>query len=159
MAFARFGMDPEAAAVYSANRPGATAGDVLCAALTDHAFRTGTVDIVDAVAGRDGQSAWQYEFAWATEVRDLRSAHALELPFVFDTLDRATAMTGPESPQWLADDVHATWVRFATTGDPGWGAVQPGSPRPVRTFGDPDLAPDAVVHDPRNDELPLTGVR
>ena len=159
MAFARFGMDPEAAAVYSANRPGATAGDVLCAALTDHAFRAGTVDIVDAVAGRDGQSAWQYEFAWATEVRDLRSAHALELPFVFDTLDRATAMTGPESPQWLADDVHATWVRFATTGDPGWGAVQPGSPRPVRTFGDPDLAPDAVVHDPRNDELPLTGVR
>ncbi|GAA1886585.1 carboxylesterase/lipase family protein [Williamsia serinedens] len=157
--FARFGMDGDAASVYSGNRPGATPGDVLCAALTDHAFRSGSADIVDAIAARDGQSAWQYEFAWPTPVRDLRSAHALELPFVFDTLDRTAAMTGPEAPQWLADDVHATWVRFATTGDPGWDAVRPDSPRPVRTFGDPDLAPDAVVHDPRADELPLTGVR
>ncbi|MEH3157395.1 MAG: carboxylesterase family protein [Gordonia paraffinivorans] len=159
MAFARFGLDPEAAAVYSANRPGATAGDVLCAALTDHAFRSGTADIVDAIAARDGQSAWQYEFAWPTAVRDLRSAHALELPFVFDALDKTRAMTGPDAPQWLADDVHATWVRFATTGDPGWDAARPDSPRPVRTFGDPDLEPDAVVLDPRADELPLTGVR
>ncbi|MBE7162079.1 MAG: carboxylesterase family protein [Williamsia herbipolensis] len=159
MAFARFGMNPEAAAVYSANRPGATPGDVLCAALTDHAFRSGTADVVDAVAAREGQSAWQYEFAWPTEVRDLRSAHALELPFVFDTVAATMAMTGPNPPTGLADDIHGAWVRFATTGDPGWSAVRPGSPRPVRTFGDKDLAADAVVHDPRADELPLTGVR
>ncbi|GAA2065418.1 carboxylesterase family protein [Williamsia deligens] len=155
----RFGIDPSAVAVYAAIRPGATPGDVLCAAITDHAFRAGTADIVDAVAARDGGSAWQYEFAWATEVRDLRSAHALELPFVFDTVAATSAMTGPNPPTGLADDVHGAWVRFATTGDPGWDPVRPGSPRPVRTFGDPDLAPDAVVHDPRADELPLTGVR
>ena len=158
-AFARFGLDPAAAETYRANRPGATPGDVLCAALTDHAFRSGTADIVDAVAEGGEASAWHYEFAWPTEVRDLRSAHALELPFVFDTVAQSSAMVGATPPDGLADEMHSAWVRFATTGDPGWDAVRTDAPRPVRTFGDKDLAADAVVHDPRADELPLTGVR
>jgi len=32
------------------------------------------------------------------------------------------AVTGPNPPQQLADDMHAAWIAFARTGDPGWPA-------------------------------------
>jgi carboxylesterase type B len=53
----------------------------------------------------------------------LKSCHALELPFVWDALDRpGLAMLTGDSParQPLADAMHAAWLRFARTGDPGW---------------------------------------
>ncbi|WP_155848468.1 hypothetical protein [Arthrobacter sp. 35W] len=43
--------------------------------------------------------------------------------------------------------MHAAWVAFARTGDPGWEAWTP--QRPVRLF---DGAANAVVHAPREDE-------
>ena len=146
----RLGVGPEAVATYTRNRPEESPGDVMCAMFTDYSFRSGTADLVDAVAARD-QPAWQYEFAWPTPVRDLRACHALELAFVFDTLSGSSQLTGPTPPQDLADEMHSTWVRFATTGDPGWDRV--GGTRPVRTFGDASLGADAVVVDPRADEL------
>jgi len=146
----RLGVGPDAVATYTRNRPDESPGDVMCAMFTDYSFRSGTADLVDAIAARD-ESAWQYEFAWPTPVRDLRACHALELAFVFDTLHGSSQLTGPAAPQDLADEMHSTWVRFATTGDPGWDRV--GTSRPVRTFGDASLAADAVVVDPRSDEL------
>jgi para-nitrobenzyl esterase len=47
----------------------------------------------------------------------------MELPFVFDCLDLPAArpLLGPAPPPArLATRMHAAWVRFATTGDPGW---------------------------------------
>ncbi|MFJ7417065.1 hypothetical protein ACIQXD_00405 [Streptomyces uncialis] len=81
-----------------------------------------------------------YEFGRPSPVRGLGACHALELGFVFATLDRpgTDALTGPDAPQEPADAVHAAWVRFAATGDPGWRAWE-GS-RPVMTFG-PDARP------------------
>jgi para-nitrobenzyl esterase len=148
---ARFGLGRGATELFMRNRPGETPGDVLCALLTDHAFRSGTADLIDAVAACDDGLAWQYEFAWPTPVRDLRACHALELAFVFDTLADAPPLTGPTPPQALADEMHTSWVQFAITGDPGWERV--GAKRPVRTFGDSALGSDAVVVDPRSDEL------
>ena len=50
-------------------------------------------------------------------------------------------------PPWLRE-MHAAWIRFATTGDPGW---QPFDARyPVMTFG--GAGPRPVVLDPRGDE-------
>lgn len=147
-----FGISGAAAEVFAHNRPDETAGNLLCALLTDHAFRCGTADLVDAVAQRAGGRAWQYEFAWPTPVNDLRACHALELGFVFDTLGASPPIMGATPPQYLADDMHETWVRFATSGDPGWERVD-AARRPVRTFGDPALHAGAVVIDPRDDEL------
>jgi carboxylesterase type B len=40
---------------------------------------------------------------------------------VFDTLGYGTeAIWGTNPPQQLADTMHAAWVAFATSGDPGW---------------------------------------
>src|SRR5207253_2162814 len=51
----------------------------------------------------------------------LRSAHALEIPFVFDNLDRGRAEvltgTGPER-QGIADAMHRSWIAFARDGNP-----------------------------------------
>ncbi len=83
-------------------------------------------------------------------MRGLGACHALELAFVFDTLDGADAraLTGPDAPRPLADAMHAAWVRFATDGDPGW----PGwdASRPVMAFGPGDEP--AVDLAPREDE-------
>lgn len=149
----RFGVADTTFELFSRNRPSEAPGDVLCALLTDHAFRSGTADLIDAVARRPGGRAWQYEFAWPTTVGDLRACHALELAFVFDTLADSPPMTGDTPPQALADEMHEAWVRFASSGNPGWDAV--GARRPVRMFGDPNLDGETVVSDPRDDELKL----
>ncbi|HWN36839.1 MAG TPA: carboxylesterase/lipase family protein, partial [Pseudonocardia sp.] len=53
------------------------------------------------------------------------ACHAVELPFVFEQTElpalRAPAgLLGPDVPADLAAQLHGAWVRFATTGDPGW---------------------------------------
>ncbi len=74
------------------------------------------------LAGAHGK-ALTYEFDW----RDgpYGACHGVELPFVFDTthlpgLRGPRGLLGPEVPPSLTADVHGAWVRFATTGDPGW---------------------------------------
>ena len=68
-----------------------------------------------------------YLFTWETPVFDgkLKSCHALELPFMWDAIDKPglSMLTGdgPER-QALADAMHAAWIAFARTGDPGWPA-------------------------------------
>lgn len=63
-----------------------------------------------------------YEFGWPAP--GLGAVHAVEVPFVFDTLDKDSRLFGPllgaDPPQPLADAMHSAWVSFAATGDPGW---------------------------------------
>jgi para-nitrobenzyl esterase len=143
---------PETPDVYAANRPDANPGDLLAALMTDQYFRMPAVRLAEARA-KGPTPTYMYEFGWATDVLNLRACHALEVGFVFDTLnDAGTAkLAGDHPPQGLADDMHARWVRFATTGDPGWPAYEP-TRRSVMTFGTPV---STVVDDPRPDERQL----
>jgi para-nitrobenzyl esterase len=68
-------------------------------------------------------ATYMYEFAWRSPQFNgrLGACHALEIAFVFDTLGYGTeALLGPNPPHRLADTIHAAWVAFATSGDPGW---------------------------------------
>jgi para-nitrobenzyl esterase len=145
---AAFGIPPAAIECYSANRPDATPGDVLCALLTDAFFRLPAFAVADTrlAAGAD---TWLYEFGWGTGTFDLGACHGLEIPFAFDTLRSpgVSALTGAGAPQSLADTMHAAWVSFATTGDPGW--PRHDDTRPVMVF---DVDACAVSPDPRADE-------
>lgn len=93
------------------------------AAWTDWAFRMPTIRLVEARSA----PTWLYEFRWqpATLPTGLGSLHGLEIPFVQDDLAQIPA-DGPghlgidDPPSHLATEMHAAWVRFATTGDPGW---------------------------------------
>ncbi|WP_266981307.1 carboxylesterase/lipase family protein [Streptomyces sp. NBC_01669] len=149
LALLKFKVPGATARTYHANRPGATPGELLGALATDLLLRVPLNRLADARSGSSGRT-FLYEFGWRTPVRRLGACHALEIGFVFDTLDRpdAMALTGENAPQELADAMHAAWVRFAATGDPGWPSWD--ASRPVMVFG--PGAP-AVVHAPRNDEL------
>lgn len=104
---------------YSRNRPGASGGNLAAAILTDGFYRMPALRLAEL-----HPRSHVYEFAWSSKAFEgrLGACHAMELPFVFDALDdaEAAAMLGGAAPQELATEMHAAWVRFAKTGDPGW---------------------------------------
>ncbi|AXG82088.1 carboxylesterase/lipase family protein [Streptomyces paludis] len=150
LAPARFGVRRRTAAVYRAGRPGASHGEILGALATDLLLRVPLNRLADARRSAPA-GTYFYEFGRPSPVLDLRACHALEIGFVFDTLrlPATEALTGPGAPQPLADALHAAWVAFAATGDPGWPAWD--NSRPVMTYGGTGGAP-YVVHAPRDDE-------
>ncbi len=142
----RYGMAPELADVFAANRPSATPADLLAAVFTDVAFRADIVRFAEACAHAP---TFVYEFAWPSGVDGLGACHALETAFIFDRLASAHAITGPNPPQPLADEMHRAWVDFVINGDPGWQRFDAAT-RPVRVFDHPELQ---LVYDPRAEEL------
>ncbi|WP_424295740.1 carboxylesterase/lipase family protein [Gordonia sp. (in: high G+C Gram-positive bacteria)] len=103
---------------------GVSPGDALCEAITDLAFAAPTRALADL---RPDSPTYLYEFRYSSPVADIRAGHAVELPFVFDRLDIAHALTGPEPDQSVAEAMHSAWVQFAKTGNPGWTVHAPGN--------------------------------
>jgi para-nitrobenzyl esterase len=113
----------ETLAVYSAARPHARVGDLLAAIVTDWYFRIPAIRLAEAHVKNNGRT-YMYEFAWHSPQFNgrLGACHAMEIPFVFDTLDigEVEPLLGDTPPQHIADTMHSAWVRFAAHGDPGW---------------------------------------
>ncbi|WP_416838738.1 carboxylesterase/lipase family protein [Haloferax sp. DFSO52] len=108
--------------------PGGSSGDLLAAIQTDWFWRIPAVRLADAHA-KNSADTYMYEFAWKSPQFDgrLGACHALEIPFVFDTLDNQTeALWGTTPPHTLADTMHEAWVDFATSGDCDWPPYDPG---------------------------------
>ncbi|MFT4260546.1 carboxylesterase/lipase family protein [Microbacterium sp.] len=119
-----------AVAAYRTEFPGASTGEIFGQLATDIMLRG---PLTRLALARSAET-FVYEFAWPSPVRDLRAAHALELGFVFDRLDdeEAQRLAGPDAPRELAAEMHAAWVSFVKTGDPGWPAY--GADRLTRLF-------------------------
>jgi carboxylesterase type B len=122
-AVAAYGLPVEATlAAYRAVHRGANPGDLLAAIQTDWYWRIPAIRLADAHA-KSTAATYMYEFAWRSPQFNgrLGACHALEIPFVFDTLGSGTEpLLGANPPQPLADTMHTAWVAFATTGDCGW---------------------------------------
>lgn len=103
---------------------GASAGDLLAAIQTDWYWRIPAILLADArMKNAKTAPTFMYEFAWRSPQFNglLGACHALEVPFVFDTLGNGTEpLLGTDPPQQLADTMHAAWVAFAASGDPCW---------------------------------------
>ncbi|KAA2265682.1 carboxylesterase family protein [Solihabitans fulvus] len=105
-------------------------------ALGQALFGAGTARMAQAHARVSGGRTHVYSFEHRSTALDgrLGAAHTVELPFVFDLADRPwlhgeTGLLGPDpAPPGLAARVHAAWVAFASTGDPGWAAYDPQRP-------------------------------
>jgi carboxylesterase type B len=111
-----------ALAAYRAAHPGASPGDLLAAIQADWSWHIPAIRLADAHA-QSASATYMYAFAWRSPQFGgrLGACHALEIPFVFDTLGNGTELLwGTNPPQQLADTMHAAWVAFATHGDPGW---------------------------------------
>jgi carboxylesterase type B len=161
-AVAAYGLPVEATlTAYRALHRGASAGDLLAAIQTDWWWRVPALRLADAHA-KSTSATYMYEFAWhSPELNGLFGAcHALEIAFVFDTLDkRFKPMVGPllgtKPPQQLADTMHTAWVAFATDGDGGWPKYDLDRRATMRF----DTTSE-VVNDPRSTERALwEGVR
>jgi para-nitrobenzyl esterase len=123
-----------------------TPGERFCAIATDWFLRIPAIRLAEARAGGPAPTHL-YEFAWRSPEFGgrLGACHALELPFVFDTLETESgrALAGTAPPRSLADAMHRAWVAFAHDGDPGWPAYEPAT-RPVMVFDEHST----VVEDP-----------
>ena len=116
---------------YRSRYPDLTPQELWVQISTDAVFWIPMVRLLEAQRGHG--PTYAYFFSWPTPVFGgfLKSTHALEIPFVFDNIDTPeSAMftgTGPER-QRIADAMHAAWIAFARTGDPGTDAL-PAWPR------------------------------
>ncbi len=130
--------NPEAVvAVYGAARPAVTPGQLATSIAGDDGFWRPALQVATARAAV-GAPTWMYRFDWPTPTFGglLGACHGIEIPFVFHSISVPTAElflgTGPERAH-IADAVHGAWVRFATTGDPGWPRYDLGR-RPTMRF-------------------------
>lgn len=105
---------------YGMGAAGKKPGHTFTDAMHDLVFRWPARRFAEEHRGR----THMYEFEWRSPLfGGLGASHAMELPFVFDTL---ASVTGPEGicgeapPQALADSVHRIWVDFATDGRLPW---------------------------------------
>ncbi|MGI5466192.1 carboxylesterase/lipase family protein [Streptomyces sp. CA-132043] len=113
---------------YRKTRPEASSGELRSALMGDALFGAGSWALTGAHAAHPESATYAYEFAWRSHALggELGATHAVELPFVFKLahlpqLHGGAGLLGPDKPPTeLAALMHAAWVRFARTGNPGW---------------------------------------
>ena len=119
-----YGLAGTGVAVYQANRPGGSPGDILAALVSDWFFRVPAIRVAEARGASGAARTWMYRFDQPDPQANhgLGACHAVEIPFVFDTVSRAELrpLIGDEPSQEIADRVHRAWVDFIANGDPGW---------------------------------------
>ncbi len=90
---------------------------------SDLRFRVPSIRLAEAQSTQQ-RHTYMYLFCWRSPARRgwLGACHALELPFVFGTLDAPTmdrfAGTGPDA-EALSEQMMDSWIAFAHYGDPG----------------------------------------
>jgi para-nitrobenzyl esterase len=122
---------------YREEQPDARPGSLAARMITEVAFGLPTAALLErhaelgATGGANAGGTYAYRFTWRSGALGgrLGAAHAIDLPFAFDTLDTPgiagadDALLGRDGgPQELAARMHRAWVRFVATGDPGWPA-------------------------------------
>jgi para-nitrobenzyl esterase len=88
--------------------------------ITDYIFRISTIRLLEAQR-KYQPNTFNYLFTMESPNEDLGAAHAVELPFVFNTLDAPGmdefAGKGPEV-EALSKKMMDAWIAFAKTGNP-----------------------------------------
>jgi para-nitrobenzyl esterase len=143
----RFGITRRILNAYKSSLTDTSRGALFGTLATDLLARLPINRIADSRLAHGG-STYVYEFGWKSAKRDLGAAHAMEIGFVFDTLASPDwrEVMGDNPPQALANDMHAAWIAFAKTGNPGWEAWN--AKRPVQSFDSPT---SGIVYAPREE--------
>jgi para-nitrobenzyl esterase len=107
--------------VYRSSLPDATPSELFFLVISDFFYCAPLMAIAERRAALGGAPVYFYYFCWETPIADgkLRSAHALDISFVFDNTERAKRFTGGgERPAALAAKLSAAWIAFASSGKP-----------------------------------------
>ncbi len=126
----------------------------LIAITTDSNFRIRSLVLAQRRAAKARGPVWMYSFEWETPVLGgrLKSPHAMDVPFTFNTLDLTNATGGGPEAQALSDTMSAVWASFARNGRPDHASI-PSWP----TYGAGDRAtlildnPCRIENDPRGE--------
>lgn len=113
---------PSLADDYREILPGASATDIYVAMGTDFSFKLPAIRLAEDRAAT-GARTWLYQFDWESRAPHLKATHALEIPFMFNTLTAPGVdvfLGEGELPQALADEMHGVWTRFIQGHDPEW---------------------------------------
>ena len=110
---------------YRARDPKASPAELLIAASTAGNFWIRSVMLAERKVARNRAPVYFYAFDWETPVFGgrLKSHHAIDLPFTFDTVDAADTSAGFPGAQQLGDAMSATWAAFARNGNPDNAAI------------------------------------
>ncbi|HAQ22363.1 MAG TPA: carboxylesterase [Acidimicrobiaceae bacterium] len=101
---------------------------------------------------------WMYRFSWDSRAFDglFGAAHALEIPFSFNTIDRpgVDVFLGPgDRPTTLAETMHDAWISFIRNGDPSTSTLGEWPPYTPDDRAVMELDDECVLlHDPRPNE-------
>jgi para-nitrobenzyl esterase len=88
----------------------------------DLTFRPGVISHANLKAADGAAPVYMYLFTWQSPVLDgvFKAMHCMELPFVFNNIDKCEEMTGGGKQAYsLADKMSGAWINFARTGNPG----------------------------------------
>lgn len=112
-------------ATYRAAEPGVNPAELLMAIKTDAEFRIRSLAVAERQAMLHAAPVFMYAFEWETPVHEgrLKSPHALDVPFVFDTLDLTHAHGDRAEAFRLSAVMAETWIAFARTGRPAHAAL------------------------------------
>ena len=131
------GRSAEVIATYRSARSTTGAAHVYSAMLTDEVFRNPMIALAD-LRSQTGSPTYAYWFTWASPAFDgtLGSCHAVDIPFLFHTLDRAGVElfigSDPDRSKVAKAYSHAV-IALTRTGDPGW-APHESATRPMMIF-------------------------
>jgi para-nitrobenzyl esterase len=105
--------------------PGLNPAERLIAVTTDCNFRIRSLVLAQRREALRRGPVWMYSFEWETPVLGgkLKSPHAMDVPFTFNTLDLTNATGGSVEAQALADTMSSVWAAFARNGTPDHPAI------------------------------------
>jgi para-nitrobenzyl esterase len=108
-------------AAYRARREGMSGLDLWTDIGSDTVFRMPAIWLAEAQSAH--APVFMYLFTWESQAFGgiLKSTHALEIPFVFGTIDApgVEMFTGPAPERHaISDAMHRAWLAFARNGDP-----------------------------------------
>ncbi|HET6185230.1 MAG TPA: carboxylesterase/lipase family protein [Acetobacteraceae bacterium] len=112
-------------ALYRRPYPAASPAERLIATLTDSNFRIRSLIAAEHKAAQKTAPLWMYNFAWRSSAHAgrLGATHAIDVPFVFDTIDLTHAADGSEAARRLAALCSETWIAFARAARPAHAAL------------------------------------
>jgi len=107
-------------ASYRSARPADSPRDIVLAIATDQSMRAPSLVIADRKVAQNAAPVFVYMFTWETSVLGgkLKSPHALEIPFVFDTLHTPNLAGQAPTRFALGDKMSKAWLAFARSGSP-----------------------------------------
>jgi para-nitrobenzyl esterase len=121
---------PHGSGNYRTAYPEATPGQLYETVNSDWLFRMPSLHLADAQHAGRGH-AWLYELCWNFNP-ELGASHSLDYLLVLGTLSLDDVLSHPSARPNAANEVtrvahqmRTDWVRFATTGTPGWAPYDP----------------------------------